>query len=150
MGDSDESSVGRARARGTVSSAAASALVPGARCAMHAERPATGTCARCGDYLCGLCGRRVGPRLHCQGCAERVSREHSRRAATAFVLGLLGVHGLFLLAPAAFALASLELQAIAAGAAPVGGRGLARTALALGACGVCIPLSAALIWFATR
>jgi hypothetical protein len=136
--------------RGRPIGAAASALVPGARCAKHAARAATGTCARCGDYLCGLCGLRVGERLHCQSCAARVTREHSARASAALVLGLLGACGLFVVAPAALTLAVLELQAIASGAAPIGGRGLARAALALGAAGVLMLLSAVLVWSLAR
>src|SRR5262245_34415577 len=95
-------------------SSAAAALQPGARCAAHAARAATGVCSRCGDYLCGLCGKRVSERLHCPRCAERVLREHSPRAVRAFVLGLCGVHGLFVLAPIALALAVAELGAIRA------------------------------------
>ena len=68
---------------------AASALLPGAKCRTHAQRPATGVCARCGDYLCGLCGARVGMRLHCTGCARRTIGEHSPRAVYALVIGLV-------------------------------------------------------------
>src|SRR5690349_12002555 len=64
-----------------------SALLPGARCAKHVQRMATGVCSRCGDYLCGLCGRRVELSLCCEGCAEHLTREHSPRAFRAFVLG---------------------------------------------------------------
>lgn len=133
-----------------MSSSAASALVPGARCVQHSSRAATGVCARCGDYLCGLCGRRVGDRLHCQGCAARVTREHSPRASAALVIGLLGACGIFVVAPAALVLAVLELQAIAGGAAPIGGRGLARAGAVLGAAGVLMPLSAVLVWWLAR
>jgi len=129
---------------------AASALVPGARCAKHAERPATGVCSRCGDYLCGLCGRRVGDALQCSSCAERGATEHSRRAAQALVLGVCAVHGLFLLAPLALSLALRELSAIGRGEAPAGGRDLARVGLWLGSLGLAIPLSIALVWVALR
>jgi hypothetical protein len=132
------------------SGSTASALLPGARCAKHGERPATGVCGRCGDYLCGLCGRRVGDRLHCAGCAERSAMEHSRRAAQALVLGLCSVHGLFLLAPLSLSLSLRELSAIRAGEAPEGGRDLARAGLWLGALGLAMPLSAALVWIALR
>ncbi len=128
----------------------ASALMPGARCAKHDSRPATGVCGRCGDYLCGLCGRRVGERLYCAGCAERLTTTHSRRAVYALVLGLLGVHGLFVLAPVALVLGGLELGAIREGDAPVGGTGLARAGLWLGAAGVAMPISALLVWLAVR
>jgi hypothetical protein len=125
-------------------------LQPGARCAAHQARPATGVCARCGDYLCGACGRRIGDRLHCGTCAERVTREHSRRALRAFVFGLCGVHGLFPLAPVALALAAAELSAIRAGEAPVGGSGFARAGLVLGIAGVLMPVSAALVWYLAK
>lgn len=127
-----------------------SSLLPGARCAKHAARAATGVCGRCGDYVCAGCGTRSGERLFCEGCAERVTNEHSKRAVHAFVLGLLGVHGLFLLAPVALTLSSLELSAIRSGEAPLGGAGLARAGLALGACGIAIPISVLLVWIATR
>lgn len=132
-----------------MSSSAASALLPGARCAKH-DRPATGVCGRCGDYLCGGCGRRVAERLYCTACAERLTTEHSSRAATAFVLGLLGVVGLFFLAPAALVLASMELTAIRGGEAPLGGRGLARAGLLLGGCGIAMVASGALLWLGLR
>lgn len=127
----------------------ASALSPGARCATH-DRPATGVCARCGDYLCGGCGRRVAERLYCRGCGERVAHDHSRRAVYALVFGLLGASGLFPLAPVALVLASLELQAIRRGEAPVGGRGLSRAGLVFGACGLAMVASAVVVFLALR
>jgi hypothetical protein len=132
-----------------MSSSAASALMPGARCAKH-DRPATGVCGRCGDYLCGGCGRRVDTRLYCAACAERLTTQHSERAVYAFLLGLLGVTGLVFLAPAALVLATMELSAIAGGEAPIGGRGLARAGLTLGVCGIVMAASGAWIWLATR
>jgi hypothetical protein len=128
----------------------AGALLPGAVCAKHAERAATGVCGRCGDYVCGACGRATGERLYCEGCAQRFTHGHSKRAVHALVLGLLGVHGLFVLAPVALTLASLELSAIRSGEAPLGGTGLARAGLALGACGIAIPISVLLVWLGTR
>jgi len=131
-------------------SSAAAALQAGARCAAHAERTATGVCGRCGDYLCGACGRQVGARLNCVRCAERVVREHSPRAIRAFVFGLCGVHGLFVFAPVALVLALSELSAIAAGEAPVGGIGFARAGLLLGAVGALMPVAFGLVWWLTR
>lgn len=128
----------------------ASALQPGARCAAHAERPATGVCSRCGDYLCGLCGKRVGDRLHCVRCADRVVREHSPRSIRAFVIGLCAVHGLFVVAPVALVMALAELSAIDAGEAPVGGKWYARAAMVLGIAGLVIPISGVLMWLLTR
>jgi hypothetical protein len=131
-------------------SSVASALQAGARCAAHGERAATGVCSRCGDYLCGACSQRVGERLSCARCAERVVREHSPRSIRAFVLGLCGVHGLFFLAPVALVLALTELSAISAGAAPVGGIGFARGGLVLGAIGLLMPIGFGLVWWLTR
>jgi hypothetical protein len=129
---------------------AASALVPGARCATHGQRAATGVCGRCGDYLCGSCGQRVGERLYCIACAQRSTSEHSRRSLHALLLGLVGVHGVFVLAPVALTLATLELGAIRAGEAPVGGAGFARAGVLLGSLGIAMPVSALLAWLAMR
>ena len=126
---------------------AARALTPGARCARHGERGATGVCHRCGDYLCGLCAKRSEGRLSCEVCAERLTRGHGARAARALVLGLLGVHGLFFLSPVAAVLGAIELRAIRDGDSPVGGRGPARAALALGICGVLMPVSILIVVF---
>lgn len=128
----------------------ASALLPGARCARHGQRSASGVCGRCGDYLCELCGRRTGERLYCENCGERMQTEHSPRAVHALVLGLASVHGLFVLGPAALLLAWLELAAIRAGDAPLGGTGLARAGLILGGCAIAIPISAVCLWFLVR
>jgi hypothetical protein len=136
--------------RVTAPSTRASALQAGARCAKHSARAATGVCARCGDYLCGACGRRVAERLYCDACAQRLVGEHSKRSVHALVLGLLGMHGLFFLAPVALVLSGLELGAIRSGEAPLGGRGLARAGLVLGTCGIAIPVSALLLWWVTR
>lgn len=43
------------------------------RCALHPERAAEGTCARCGSFMCGECS---SPELaqHCGSCTDRLSR----------------------------------------------------------------------------
>lgn len=43
----------------------------GARCGFHPEAPATGTCQRCGTFICGACERR-GPdgSLYCPQCHQ--------------------------------------------------------------------------------
>lgn len=128
----------------------AGSLLTGARCARHASRVATGMCARCGDYVCGACGRRAGERLFCEGCAERTRIEHSPRAVRGFVLGLLGVHGLFVLAPVALVLSLLELAAIKSGHAPLGGNAFARAGVWLGVSGIALPLSALVLWAVLR
>lgn len=78
----------------------------------------------------------------------QLTRGHGPRAAHALVLGLLGVHGLFLLSPVALVLGALELGAIRAGESPVGGRGAARAGLVLGLCGIAMPLSILLVMMA--
>jgi hypothetical protein len=105
-------------------------------------------CGRCGDYLCGACGRRVGERLYCADCATRLTAEHSPRSTHAFVLSLLSIHGLFPLAPVALVLASLELAAIRAGQAPLGGRILAYAGLIFASSALAMPITALLVWAA--
>jgi hypothetical protein len=130
---------------------AAGALVPGAKCRAHPQRSATGVCARCGDYLCGACGRRVGARLHCVSCATRTLGEHSKRAAYALVIGLCSVlPPLYFLSPVALVLSVLELTAIRDGAAPLGGRAAARAGLLSAVAGLAMPVSLALAYLATR
>lgn len=48
----------------------------GAVCAVHADARATFLCARCGDYACEACARRVTPTASplCAGCWGQ--REH--------------------------------------------------------------------------
>ena len=58
------------------------------------------------------------------------------------------MHGVFPLAPVALVLGGSELAAIRAGEAPLGGRLIARAGLVLGACGLAIPVSVLLLWFA--
>ena len=130
--------------------ATAQALAPGARCATHGERGATGLCHRCGDYLCGLCAKPLAGRLFCGKCAERLIEGHAPRASRALVLGLLSVHGLFFLAPVAAVLGAQELRAIGAGESPLGGRGLALAALWLGVAGIAMALSIAAVFLAMR
>lgn len=36
-----------------------------ARCAQHADRPATGTCKRCGRFICDACSNRLGVCAQC-------------------------------------------------------------------------------------
>jgi hypothetical protein len=129
--------------------AAAQALTPGARCATHAERGATGLCHRCGDYLCGLCAKRLEGRLFCAGCAERLTGGHAPRAARALVFGILGVNFLFFLSPVALILGAQELRAIAAGESPLGGRGIALLALWLGIAGIAMAASGVAVVVAT-
>lgn len=48
-----------------------SAAAPSALCAYHPERPAVGTCERCGSFYCRSCaGLREGARGFCRRCDE--------------------------------------------------------------------------------
>ncbi len=42
----------------------------GASCALHPGREATGTCERCGNFMCGACSE-YGALQHCPTCRER-------------------------------------------------------------------------------
>ena len=43
----------------------------GARCALHADRPAEFTCSRCGNFACGECKNPgEGGALFCRACAD--------------------------------------------------------------------------------
>ncbi|MFI5308251.1 MAG: hypothetical protein ACHQ53_12900 [Polyangiales bacterium] len=44
------------------------ASVENARCAVHADAAAVAVCARCGDYHCAACHKRVGGRALCATC----------------------------------------------------------------------------------
>jgi hypothetical protein len=40
-------------------------------CATHAEEPITGTCERCGNFVCKVDARAIGAKTVCGECAER-------------------------------------------------------------------------------
>jgi hypothetical protein len=48
-----------------------------ARCATHPDAPAVGTCARCGNFICGACATQKGDQTLCPTCAglEDAGRE---------------------------------------------------------------------------
>lgn len=114
-------------------------LDAGALCATHVERPATDTCARCGNFVCGWCSEQIELETYCRACAPRFSTkgEHSSRAIAALVLGLLSLMIFCLpLSIPAVILGHMETAAIDRGESPPGGRNLARGGLILGWIGV--------------
>jgi hypothetical protein len=117
-------------------------------CALHAEREALVTCARCGSYLCAVCMSSWEGKIVCISCVRRSSdRGASRRAVGSAVvsglslmLTLLGaavVRPLALLSlPLSFlglGFALGELNAIRAGISSRGGQVYARLGVGLGA-----------------
>lgn len=49
-------------------------------CALHGEREATGSCARCERAVCGECGRSWNGRTYCASCVEELERKLAARA----------------------------------------------------------------------
>ncbi|MEW6433591.1 MAG: Yip1 family protein [Myxococcota bacterium] len=45
----------------------------GARCRLHPETPATGTCSRCGSFGCGVCLTPKGDAWFCSDCEARAA-----------------------------------------------------------------------------
>jgi hypothetical protein len=69
------------------------------QCAVHAENPALGTCARCGNYLCAVCRTRWRERWLCAACVDLALERrdaapaeesaHLRQSLLALGLGVL-------------------------------------------------------------
>lgn len=59
----------------------------GALCPVH-EQEATGTCARCGSYVCAGCGPLGVPPI-CEACADHLAAQPRRRAGRRLVALLL-------------------------------------------------------------
>jgi hypothetical protein len=70
----------------------------GNRCTVHPANLASGTCQRCGNFVCRLCRTRWHDRALCLGCLERLMesqtnqaedpRAHRRQATLSVVFGL--------------------------------------------------------------
>jgi hypothetical protein len=63
---------------GATPSAAPPATTPpvgGTTCPRHPAESATFLCARCGDFLCGLCARSINGKPYCPLCGPRVGAE---------------------------------------------------------------------------
>lgn len=99
-------------------------LPNGARCASHAEAPASWLCLRCGSFLCVECERRTRPeaRPMCPSCWTLRTTAVQTRAATNTRLqtaGLvLGVISLMPLWPVMIASAVVNVVGIVNGRAP--------------------------------
>src|SRR5436305_1445226 len=44
----------------------------GGVCAVHPGNVAVGACKRCGTFMCGICRSRLGDRILCLACVERL------------------------------------------------------------------------------
>ncbi|MGA9524325.1 MAG: hypothetical protein WBV82_22915 [Myxococcaceae bacterium] len=71
-----------------------------ASCALHPENPATGTCARCGRFVCHADSQRVELKLFCLDCAQRPEVDYlegfrlkfwGKRDAWAWLMGVGGI-----------------------------------------------------------
>jgi len=63
-----------------------------ARCALHPQREALETCARCGGFVCAACLSSHAGRMVCAACAaHEAGRGTSRRAVGSVVLGVLAL-----------------------------------------------------------
>jgi hypothetical protein len=60
--------------RRAVVAAAAFEVDRGVPCAYHAGNLATGTCARCGSFICDLCATPLDGKTYCPACFERLVR----------------------------------------------------------------------------
>jgi len=105
-----------------------------ARCATHAQALAVGACARCGTFLCATCGVPFEGEVVCGACFERHVREPraSSQAWASLYLGLAGLTCGFVPGLVGLVLAYRELERIRLGAAPSGGRPLAKAGQLLG------------------
>lgn len=66
----------------------------GARCAEHPESPASGTCTRCGSYMCTDC-RATTILEHCERCASKLEQGRFVAQVPVFAI-LLAAHGVLL------------------------------------------------------
>jgi hypothetical protein len=106
----------------------------GFRCATHGDAPAVGACQRCGTFLCQQCAVPFENDVVCGACLERHARapEASPRAWASLFLGLAGLTCAFVPGIVGLVLAYRELQSIARGESPSGGRALASAGRLLG------------------
>lgn len=118
-----------------------------ARCAVHPERDALETCARCGNFMCAVCLSSDAGQLVCTACVQRAAKQGASRRAVgaaglsglALVLVVAGLAvrqpvGCFTLPLSALGVGAgaIELAAIRSGAAPEGGLRAARLGVWLG------------------
>ncbi len=91
-------------------------------------------CHRCGTFLCSACGAPFESQVLCWACFARTAREPraSSQAWACLYLGLAGLLCGFVPGLVGLVLAHRELERIASGEAPLGGRALARAGRLLG------------------
>lgn len=118
-------------------------MTPAALCQPH-EAPATGTCARCGAFVCDACSRWQAEQRLCAACFARLGEKPSRDANVALLLstfGLcLGVPGVF-----GLVLGVRELRRIRRGEAPAAGQANAELARNVGVVSL-VMLALAVVW----
>lgn len=114
-----------------------------ARCPKH-QAPATGTCARCGGFVCDACSKWQAEQRLCGTCFARLGEKPSREANLALLLstfGLcLGVPGLF-----GLVLAQRELGRIRRGESSAAGEANATLARAIGVVSL-VMLALGVVW----
>lgn len=106
-----------------------------ARCALHPTFKSSGTCDRCGAFVCFQCETLNEGKRFCPPCAKKMVQpliRGSDQAYTAVVLSVLGLHCMFPLGLIGLALAYMEQGRIDRGEAPEAGRGLVRAAKVCG------------------
>ena len=107
----------------------------GAHCALHPTATASGTCDRCGAFVCYSCETLHEGKRYCPACAKKMVQplvRGSNQAYAAVVLGVMGLHCMFPLGVIGLVLALIEDGAINRGEAPEAGRGLVRAAKVCG------------------
>jgi hypothetical protein len=117
------------------------------RCANHPETSAVEICTRCGSFICGACleyTKSEPPVALCTACARReASLRGPGRSRVALGLAIAGCVTLcFPLGVVAFALAQVELRALARGEVSERVRGTARAARVVGLVAVALFLVA--------
>ncbi|NVJ03071.1 DUF4190 domain-containing protein [Myxococcus sp. AM009] len=96
-----------------------------ALCPLHPERPAEGTCSRCGTFLCEGCRRWQVGRMLCLHChTVALGEKPSQRATLALIFATVGFIG-FVPGLVGLVLGYQELAAIRRGTAPGSGEGWA-------------------------
>ncbi|ATB48402.1 DUF4190 domain-containing protein [Corallococcus macrosporus] len=96
-----------------------------ALCPLHPERPAEGTCSRCGTFLCEGCRKWQVGRMLCLRChTVALGEKPSQRATLALIFATAGFIG-FVPGLVGLVLGYQELAAIRRGAAPGSGEGWA-------------------------
>ncbi len=96
-----------------------------APCPSHPDRPADGTCSRCGTFLCEKCRKWQVGRMLCLRChTVALGEKPSQRATLALIFATVGFCG-FLPGVVALVLGYQELAAIKRGESPASGHGWA-------------------------